>query len=95
MLPDVIPHGYRCYTALPGPAGKPDGTSVSVTKSLTAYLTDRKAGHFWGRSPAGLSFWEEALRGRREGKPPSWPVLSGGGGVAGHVTCRPSLPCAA
>lgn len=93
MLPDVIPHGSRCCTALPSPAGKPGGTSVSVMNALTAFLTEKQSSHFWGRSSAELSAF-----GRKEGGEPTelaFLVWRGRGGRsrAPADPAVPVLPC--
>lgn len=85
-------------TALAGPAGEPGGTSVSVMKPLNAFLTEEQSSHLWGGLQLSSQLQEEAYGGRREGTPPSWPFLYGGGtGVAGHTHVRSQrylvLPC--
>lgn len=55
LRPAIIPSGSSCYTVLPSPAGKLGGARVSVKKPPTAFFTEEKSSHLWGRSSAELS----------------------------------------
>lgn len=89
LRPAIIPSGSSCYTVLPSPAGKLGGARVSVKKPPTAFFTEEKSSHLWGRSSAELS-WGGAGPGRmgagRQVAPPStacaslwlWPFIPRG-----------------